>query len=193
MIIIFLVLLLIPVGILLLPFSIKRKLGLLASLLIITGIAITVSIPHLRKTNPLFNLFFSPPDLYATLAETTFSTSDENSSYKLDFTAKYPGRHTVTIIPSVPIKTMESYGEEFSVRVLITNSSGEVLVDDVATPPYSQFWGKETGLFLFTFNVPKDVPLHVPLNASVQITEVDHKFEEKFGPITLSINKGSDE
>ncbi len=193
MIILFLVLLLIPIGILLLPFSMKKKVSLLLSLVVVAGIAAVVSPPYLHKNAPLFNLFFPPADLYDPLATTTFSTTGENSSCELDFTAKYPGRHTVTVIPSVPIETMGSYGEDFSVRVVITSLDGEVLLDEERDPPFSQFWGKECGMHLFAFNASEDVPQDVQLHALVQIKKADNEFEEKFGPITLSIKKGSDE
>jgi len=149
---------------------------------------------HLRKKSPMLNLVFPPRDIYHPLAQIPFSTSSADKEYTSLFTTKYPGRHSIEVIVTKPVKVMEAYGEAFTVGVAIKDEAGAVLVDRMIAPPYSPFWGiSESGLKLLNFKTPDDVPLGNPLEVYVKVKTKDGSFESKHGPLELRIVKVSDE
>lgn len=162
--------------------------GLLAVLLI-------GGISYLRESSPLFNLFFSPSDLYSSLDEQELNLSNEMESHSLSFEAKYPGNHAIFIDVSKVIPIGEKYGGEYLIKVEITDAKNLPLISEtVSTPAYSFWRGRlPGGIALLAFDAPEDVPLKQPLVANILVLKSDSEFQERLGPLTLVVRKYSDE
>jgi len=104
---------------------------------------------YLRRTNPLFNFFFTPEDFYQPLAQSPFSTSSKGRVYECGFIAKYPGNHAVEIFIGTPVKVFESYDEKFSVEITMKDMDGAVLLKEKVEPPFIQFWVLTMSLWEF--------------------------------------------
>jgi len=108
-------------------------------IVLVVFILVLLGLAHyqLRNTSPLYNYFFSPKDLYKTLAESDFDLSNSGLEKELIFTAKYPGNHWVAILVEHPPGAMEKYQSDFKVKIEMIGEN-KVLSESFAND--SNYW-----------------------------------------------------
>ncbi len=177
----------------------NQKFRLKRVVLVVVGLFLagTLGISYLRLHSAIFNFFFSPTDLYDSLAETAFDLDKKGQSYELHFRPPYPGNHAFKFLVTHPVPVGDVYHAEYSLILQILNEGGKVLLDTVIGPPdgNSGFWGRSgnSGFFLHIFKVPSDFPRGKNLIARVTVMREDSSFRQKYGPVRLVVKKFSDE
>lgn len=149
---------------------------------------------HLRNSSPLYNFFFSPDDLYSTLAEATFDLSAQGMEKELSFTAKYPGNHQLAILVESPLVPPAEYPSDFEVKVQVTGGAG-LLSESLISDANSWFYGGQShsGFALVTYRVPVDFPLGEMISIRVTVIEASPDFEVEYGAQRIIVSKTSDE
>lgn len=171
-----------------------RKRIITASLVLVVLLGVFASTVALRRHSPLFNLIFSPSDLYRPLAVTSIDLSQENAVYKVQFQNKYPGLHWIAIEVEKPNTTVEGYSGNFVLNLEVSDR-GATLVKETIKGPGSPFWGgmSRSGFAIHWFRSPNNLPLREPLTATVTVVRGDSAFQAKHGVSKLVVSKLSDE
>jgi hypothetical protein len=163
-------------------------------ILLILIVLIILSIKPLRKTSVLINLVFPPDDLYSVLDSTEIDLATEGGTYVLDFVNKYPGKHTIGVLVERPTPAARSYEMDFALDITVKRDR-EVLLTTSVNEPYMLFWGRErgSGIALFQYTVPEQLPMDLPLIAEATVIRRDPKFHGLYGNTSLYVKKMSDE
>lgn len=160
----------------------ERKIKRIPKIAIVALVSIVLAVAfgsYLRKTSPLFNLLFSPSDLYEPLAISEITVSEGGAKIAKEFSNKYPGSHTVGILVSNPTSVGESYDMDFTVKIQIAEN-GIIKEDKVISEPYFPFWGAKSnsGIALLHYRVPDDLPLNSNQEVIVTIEKPSQLFEK---------------
>ena len=143
----------------------------------------------LAQLGPVLSMVFPPDDLYIPLALTELS--DGVTEYTLSFTHRYVGHHALEI--SVPGKaSMEKMEPELKIGLQVYD--GQTLLLSDGPKSGSGFWGKnDHGLHFTWYDVPRDLPVAVPLKARITVVGDVGGFLEGRQGTTIRITKVSDE
>jgi len=161
--------------------------------LLILAILVALHI-QLRESSPLYNFFFSPPDLYNNLAAADFDLTETGLATNLEVKHKYPGNHWVAILVEKPTELFEKYNSDFEVKITITNNN-KVVFSSTATDSSSWFLGStnRSGFSLLTYKIPDMFPIGALLVFKVEVVKGSPDFTKKYGKQRIIITKYSDE
>lgn len=149
---------------------------------------------QLRESSPLYNLFFSPSDLYSNLAESAFDLTEKGFTKKLEVTHIYPGNHWVALLVEKPAELFEKYDSDFEVQITII-SKNKVMLDSTVSDSSFWFLGHKdrSGFALLTYKIPDIVPIGTSLTFTVKVLKPSPEFAKKYGKQRIIISKYSDE
>jgi len=149
---------------------------------------------HLRNSSPLYNLFFSPDDLYSNLAESNYDLSIRGLEKELKFTTKYPGNHWLAILVESPPEVMEKYKSDFEVNIQVVGGKG-VLSESVVSDSSFWFYGGQhrSGFALATYKVPSKLPIGQPVTIKATVVRDSPGFTKQYGKQRIIVSKYSDE
>lgn len=156
----------------------------------------TLVVAHfqLRESSPLYNLFFSPSDLYNNLAESAFDLTERGFTKKLEVNHIYPGNHWVALLVEKPAELFEKYDSDFNVQITIT-SKNKVVLDNTVSNSSSWFLGQKdrSGFSLLTYKISDIAPIGTSLSFTVKVLKPSSEFTKKYGKQRIIISKYSDE
>jgi hypothetical protein len=160
--------------------------------LLVAGLATIALIGCNRE---LYNLAFTPEDLYVPLVLAPYKVSQQNYSYETTFENKYPGFHMIGFIVPNPPQITESYDVDFVLRVQIMKGE-EILLSGLTESPSLPFWGGKngsSGVGLMRYQVPEDLPEDTSLQIKIEVVKPSGKFVANYGEPKLFVKKFSDE
>lgn len=161
----------------------------------IVGILLTIgAFQWLRANSPIFNLFFPPTDFYTTLAESPIIF--EQAGYVLDMKFKnkrYPGGYALIIQTEKPLPKAGGFRTKIKANIKVKKDN-IIILQKTVSKPRSYFWKneKESGFYLFQYQVPTDLPKNVELNLEMTLLEPDKEIFKKYGKTKAIIRKTSD-
>lgn len=145
-----------------------------------------------RRTSPVFNFLFPPPDKFVPLATTEINLAKQGLKTELPFEPKYPGEHQVELEVQRYDLGAEFKGK-FLLNVCIKNQRNRVVINRNVAGPISSFWGNEKkGFVLQSFNVPRQISLGENGTVEVTILTPDVDFKQTYGDAKLVVSKASD-
>lgn len=155
---------------------------------------IVISHKYLRTNSPMYNLVFSPSDLYNSLADDAFNLSNERLTKEFKIVHKYPGHYCIALIVENPVGSGVKYDSVFLLNISFIKNDKVVLARIVSDTSF-WFWGgkEKSGFILMTYDTPRQLPVGVPLVAKIKVLKADSQFNFKYGLPKIIIRKLSDE
>ena len=157
----------------------------------LTTLGLLVSHAYLRNTSPLYNLFFSPSDLYEPLV----SADLEGEPIDIEFglTHRYPGFYQIKVDASASPGIGVKYTTDFETNISFRHDNREIISEVRSEPEFNYWRNTDGGVVLLTYRVPEQVPKDEEVNVTFKIYGNVGEFVEKYGPSTIKVSKMSDE
>lgn len=141
----------------------------------------------------IINSLFSPKDFFENLDYKYIDVSKKGNIVELDITNNYPGSYMIALCVSKYTAIGDNYLYEFEFDLNIFEQGKKLLHISSSHANVSSFWGTNlSGIRLFTYEVPYDLPRNKKLKIKISIFKEDNNFNEKYGESMIIIKKMAD-
>ena len=183
-----------------------RKIKIAAIVVAITALLLVVA-PTVNSTvqkgylgepaRLLAQMFVPKSDLYQRLFQEPIDVGTSGAVFHYRFFNRYAGRHTFGLLAlgDIPQAPASSFTRTLSLSITCRDEGG-VRYKDQAAGSLSPWWlpsTPEKGFDVFTYMVPKDLPLGKLVNCEVSVQTGDPTFASRFEIYAFYARKESEE
>ena len=167
---------------------------LLKKLLFFISLVLILFFAHkiLRKTSPLYNLFFSPKDINY---EVFFGEADlmtDGFFVKKIVKCKYPGNYKLVGYIEKPTNFLQKDEPFFVCQTLVYRNS-KIIHSFLSNEDVEFGFGNKKSIWIKLFEIPQDWPLDQEVTLGVKVLKADPEFHKKYGKMKIYFRKASDE
>jgi len=150
------------------------------------------------KKTSLWRFIFPPKDLFDLVVKKEIDVTTTKTVEIGMFKLKYDGPYAVGVMldgfssDDYFTKPQNKYDLKLKIRIDVYEG-GQLRCSRLTTSEYTPFLGRRgNGFWLTDFYAPADVPIRKDLTCKITVLSPDEVLSEKFGPVSVYIQKASE-